>query len=257
MDAHFADYDEYRGYLNKLIKQKSKRLLFLKAPSQFGKTHLLEYYQGSLEEKEGIESTLIDLNECPVETVLSLIINSLGKEKFPKCKACLTQQIEQINLYLQGIKQIGAKQDLTIEINQQSISDYRYQTYTEALMDDIQAFQSPLVLLFDTYDGASKEVKNWLSNLLPNFYNIKHLYIVIAGQQIPAENSSLKRFLYMTKEIEGVKAPGDWLEFLKKINSRHLKNPGHIYFVEEVCKALEGIPGNIINILDRDMDRAA
>ena len=115
-------------------------------------------------------------------------------------------------------------------------------------ISDLKQLQTPLLLIFDTYEQASEEAKRWLeSQLLQRLKQAPAVIIIIAGQDVPEYDKYSWSVLAKEYDLPPIDKVQDWLEFTHnkwgctKITKQQ---------VETLTKATEGNPAQLFSLLE-------
>lgn len=116
------------------------------------------------------------------------------------------------------------------------------------LISDLQQIHEPLLLIFDTYDQASEDARNWLENqLLPRLERAPCVVVLIGGQQIPDYDKYLWRKLTEIRELQPIQEADEWLKYSqRKWECPHLKTS----HVEAFTLYTDGDPGQLHMLLE-------
>lgn len=168
---------EFELFRQMLAGRQPKRVLLVKAARNSGKTTLL----GGLKEyakTQGLPVAQVDFKGCPaMEDVFEQLRLGL-KKSLPGLAA-------------------AAKS-------------------SPSFIEGLQELADPLVLLFDTYEAASDESRNWLEQRLLHYIDdMPAVVAVVGGQQIPEHGKCAWRNHAIPHELAAIDRPDDWLEYIR------------------------------------------
>lgn len=252
MSEPFANYHKQRAAFNNLSSKRcAQRILLLKGDSGTGKTSLL---QTCLKENQPeVPMIGIQLRETSVSVseIFSRCVIPFGWGKFvnfSKCAQDLVIQTPGINL--NNIQQQGATNAIRIALNVQNLEDreYRQTLLTNAWFEDMESFGHPTILLFDTYELAPIEVRNWLSGpFLSRAAQYESVRVGIAGKTVPSAGIEWSQ-CHALHELFGVSEAAEWLPVLKALGKQVPVQPAETWLAG-ICHALNGKPSEIMKIV--------
>jgi hypothetical protein len=158
--------------------QSLQRILLVKGASNTGKT-LLSAELRAYAQHLNLSTALIDFKGCPsLDDLFQTLCLDLGPTVLPNaCTATGTARLYQ-------------------------------------LISDLQRLESPLSLIFDTYEQASADAQTWLeSQLLARLDRARAVVVVIGGQHIPEYHKFPWSMLAEAIDLQPVQEVNDWLEF--------------------------------------------
>lgn len=251
MNCTFANYHYERAAFRKLFADVcDKRILLLKGASGSGKSSLLK---ACLNESAGKQPINIQLRDTAVNVteIFSRSAKRIGWEKlkqFSQCAQELAAQAPQIQVA--GVHQQGETNNLRIALNVQNTVDreYRQTLLTDAWFADIEALGEPLVMVFDTYEDAPKEVKNWLSG--PFLYRTTEcaaVRVAIAGQSVPDAGIEWDH-CHALHELFGVSDAREWLPVIAALGKKVPVEPAEVWLAG-ICYSLKGNPSTIMEVI--------
>ena len=195
-----------------LSGQSQQRVLLIEGDSAAGKTLLtreLVKYARQLQ----VNSVRLDLKGCPTLKVL----------------------VEEMQL------------DLPQEVLP-SLSLDNDQSQSYRLTKDLQNTRSPLLLVLDTYEKASQELKDWVDRFLRRIDQAPAVILVIAGQQVPELDDMSANPVVQHQKLGPIDDVNDWLDFCQRrwpqagLGSQQL---------ETLARATAGNPGSMYPLLQR------
>jgi len=251
MPNTFANYHKQRAAFKALVSENcSKRILLLKGESGTGKTSLLVACQHEVLGKQTI-SVQLRGSAVSVTEIFSRSARVIGWERLTQFSLC-ARKLAAIapEIRVDGVQQIGETNNLRIALNVQDTSDReRHQTLlTDAWFSDVEALGESLVMVFDTYEEAPTDVKNWLSGpFLSRIADRNAVRVVIAGQCVPDAGIEWNQ-CHSLYELFGVREASEWLPVVNKLGKKVPLEPAEVW-LDAICHALGGRPSEIMKIV--------
>jgi len=252
MNRTFANYHAERTAFRELFADVcEKRILLLKGASGSGKSSLLKAcLNESPESKQSINILLRD-SAVNVTEIFSRSAKRIGWEnlkQFSQCAQDLAAQAPQIQVT--GVQQQGETNNLRIALNVQNSNDreHRQTLLTDAWFADVEALGEPLVMVFDTYEHAPSEVKNWLSG--PFLYRTTEcaaVRVAIAGQSVPDAGIEWNH-CHVIHELFGVRDAREWLPVIAALGKKVPVEPAEVW-LGGICYSLKGNPAAIMEVI--------
>ena len=210
-------HDEFHAFEAMLQGQSAKRALLIHGPSGRGKTHLTNEFQRMAIEL-GLDHSRI---ECRNGVTL---------------EAVLHHQIE-----IPGFT-IGASDSFSMQCKH--------------LIDACKNLNRPHLLLIDTFEQASQEVKDWLErDVLARLHACPALRVVVCGQSVPNQQHAVWRGYAQSFDLKPIFDTQAWQEFCVK-NSRRTSLPEDvIQFIQKLTFTFQGDPKEISPILSLYTER--
>ncbi len=200
-----------------LQSQSAKRALLIHGPSGRGKTHLT--------------------NECQRMAIeLGLDHSRIECRNGVTLEAVLHHQIE-----IPGFT-IGASDSFSMQCKH--------------LIDACKNLNRPHLLLIDTFEQASQEVKDWLErDVLARLHACPALRVVVCGQSVPNQQHAVWRDYAQSFDLKPIFDIQAWQEFCVK-NSRRTSLPEDvIQFIQALTFTFQGDPKEISPILSLYTER--
>jgi energy-coupling factor transporter ATP-binding protein EcfA2 len=124
--------------------------------------------------------------------------------------------------------------------------DQRRVALTEAWFDDLAALPRPFVVLFDTYEQATTEMKEWISGpFLARAAQVSVLRVVIAGQETPEARNIEWGHCCKECNLYGVREAKHWLPVVKEMG-RYIPFGDPLTWLAGLCYGLNGNPHAIM-----------
>jgi hypothetical protein len=254
MSPKFANYHQERAAFKRLFaKECLERILLLKGESGSGKTSLLRscVREGSLAEQSvsiELRSTSVNISEIFSRTAAKIGWENL--REFSRCVQELSGKASpQINL--SSVTQHGEQNSLRVALTVESLSqrEYHQTLLTDAWFADIETIGDSLVMVFDTYEKAPQEVRNWLSGpFLSRAANCALVRVAIAGQEVPDVGIEWDT-CHVLHGLYGVAEASEWLPVVTALGKRVPLEPAHTWLAG-ICHALNGRPSEIMKIIE-------
>ena len=107
------------------------------------------------------------------------------------------------------------------------------------LIEHLQTLKQPLALLFDVYEDATDEGRDWLERRLLHFLpHAPRVVVVVGGQKIPDKSKSSWRRFAVEHELSAIDRPDDWHHYTStELGCTAIS-------IEEIQLLLEGTRGN-------------
>jgi hypothetical protein len=170
-----ADHSDARAAFARLLCEESpERVLLVRGASETGKSHMSKQMIRNAGHLPGVVSGLFDFKGT----------TSIGIEAFAQPLGIEPPAGQTLNERLAGI-------------------------FTE-----LRRRAQPTLLVFDTYEAAAKEVKDWIESvLLPYLVPARWLRVVITGQSVPSRVGSTWESVAGSTLTLQVPPPEDWLAY--------------------------------------------
>jgi hypothetical protein len=262
MSTILADYEPERGAFNTLLQENCReRILLFRGPHGRGKSRLLRYCKEQM--PPNTPYVWIQFNTAvSIYEILFKFCRRLGLDLFPR----FTEQIDQLadstpRVNIDGNWQFGIGNKIQVVLNVKNTSDreYRRTTLTYALFDDIMAFEQSVLFLFDAYEEATTEVKDWISGpLLERVAEVEQVRVVITGQRLPDEHDAEWGHCCKAYDLLGVFEARHWVPIVQKMARRiiaremngYIDVPDSYSWLACLCEQLNGNPAEIMKIIE-------
>lgn len=260
MKTTLADYsDERQAFESLLGGQCAERILLLRGESGSGKTALLTHCQHDI--PAGVKHVDIQLRGSTVD-IAEIFFRAGRVVKWERLRG-FTDQVAQLQrspvVKIDHNWLVGMGNHINVALQADSPHDrtYRRAALTEAWFDDVGAFPEPLLVLFDTFEQATEEIKEWLSGpFLARVAKIDALRVVIAGQIVPDKHNIEWGECCREHRLYGVPEAVHWLPVIQALG-RYIPNDSPLNWLAGVCHALQGNPAAIIKIIEGLPERSA
>ncbi len=163
-------------------------VLLIQAQSGMGKSYLLDKWW---EDCEGLPRGRVNLKlmTYSVTEILGELCQCLSSERFNRYYERCQEFARQSGINIERSTFLNSPIEASLAGVDSEQRKLRRQLLTDAFFADLTGLVSgsqSAVLLFDTYETASDEVKDWISGLfLTRVYRHRGLVVVIAGREIP------------------------------------------------------------------------
>lgn len=221
-----------------------KRILCLVGEENMGKSHLLTHVLLPLAKRDyQANCALLDLNNpfYKVPDVLGQACTQLGDHYFHDYYAK-----EQKWMICSEVDEKGPgviSSHLNVSNKDQQTARYLTRHFIQAIN---QRSNESILLLFDSVERASDEMKWWLMNtLLISTMNLKHVRVIISGRSLPEKHISYKNSCQSCKllPIEDVE---EFIAYCRR-NNFQLSKDG----IRTLAHAFRYIPGAFVGVLPR------
>ncbi|MEZ5671710.1 MAG: AAA family ATPase [Thiotrichaceae bacterium] len=249
-----ANYRKEREAFEQLLQGEAYRVLLLCGGSGMGKTTLLRTFERIAHEKPVYYVTPDFKDTIVLEDIFYLIGDFLEWENLPNLTGCISalHQPETLNVNVSSNWLIGIKQHLHVVLKTESAKERqeRWQQLTDSLSKDLKKLSKPLLILFDTYERADSEIQEWITkSLLARIRLFPQVRIVIAGQQVPEENSVGYGNHTQLLKLEGVRGSKiGWN--IQESKQRKAGNLDETEFLQPICDSFHGHPQLIARLIE-------
>lgn len=208
---NIADRRDIFSALVQMLSGGRQRYLLLKGDSNVGKTWTL----GEMDlyaQRHGIHCTLIDLKGCrTLEEIIGSLGSAFGSEILRRLH----------NTHGNG--------------------------QTNSLIEDLQCQTSPVLLIFDTYEQATPEVRRWIEGqVLLRLVHAPAVVVVIAGKEVPDHLKYTWRSVAQYLQLGPIPDPSHWREYVE----RRYQFQAPEGSIEILTRATRGDPGLLSCLLE-------
>lgn len=202
-----------------LLSDHQQRILFLKAPSSYGKSHLIDRFTHLCQNQSRVKLVNLDLTDSVtgIAYFISRMKRKLQTERFLKYREEVRQILStQRNASMSNIDIQGDENTLQILLNtDEQQKQLRLAQLEDAFFQDLGQIQSTVVMMIDAFEKAPEELKKWIGTaFLPATVEHPNLRVVIAGQEVP-EASSEWRACHHCCELTPITEVDVWCEYAK------------------------------------------
>lgn len=250
-----ANYRKEREAFEKLLDCDSYRILLLCGKSGMGKTTLLRAFEKLLEAKKVCYVSFTFKDMIVLQSIFSLIGDSLEWENLThlsECISTLSRSQEPINVTVNSNRLIGMniKQTLHLVLENKNHAERQthWQQLTDSLSKDLRKLSQPLFILLDTYERVNSEIQEWVESFLKRIRFLPQLRIVIAGQQVPDENSIGYGNYTTLLKLEGVTRAEDWVEYMESRKCQSKLDAMEL--MKFMCHHYKGHPQEIASVIE-------
>jgi energy-coupling factor transporter ATP-binding protein EcfA2 len=262
MPLPLADYEPQRAAFAALLEDGCEaRILFFRGESGTGKTTLLSSCRNVVTQSRGILYVNTDLKgtAITVAEILSRTSERLGIELLPTLRRVVSELTGIADIDVDDVKQsgIGNHINISLQVNDLHDRQQRQVTLTEALFADLRRLEQSVLFVFDTYQDAITEVQDWIRGpFLARVESASQVRVVIAGQQVPDQNSIDWGHCCDLHHLKGVPEPEHWIPVVRAMRIR-VPGTDALSWLHPICKLLSGRPSDIMNFLaQQERDRA-
>ena len=187
-----ADREFELDLFEKMVSgQSAERILLLEAEGGMGKSTLLsEFMRRLTRQPTPVDAAPVDLKGSSVglHQIFNRLCDVIGWDHFTPFESEVKGLGQQVNM--SGNKIIGrAEIEVALHSPDEGDRAARRAALTRAFFTDLRALQRPLLFIFDTFEQAPLEVREWLqSSFLAYARRTPTLTVIVAGRQIPAES---------------------------------------------------------------------
>jgi len=248
-----ADYQNQRDAFQSLLDPAiENRILLFKGPSGIGKTLLIRVCQKDV--CKLIYHVPIQLRGTAVgiAEILWRVGNQLGWDSFQNFTERLSL-FSGVSVNIERNRIRGSDNQIKVVLQEGTPidRDYRQAVLTDALFADFSGLNDIFLLLLDTYEQATTEVKSWISGpFLQRVANNEKVRVAIAGQEIPDHNTIEWGDCCEVHELYGVREAKYWLPVVEALK-RKIPVHSKLDWLAGICHALDGRPDSIMKIIQR------
>lgn len=248
-----ANYqDERKAFAALLEKGCRRRILLVCGKSGCGKTALMSACQSNL--PEHVRYVPIQLRETAtnVAEIFSRTVLGLGGlENLP----CFAGELDALGhasqISLKDIKQDGRgnRISLALQADNPNEREERRVRLTEAWFEDVRDLPDQLLLVIDTYEKATTELKEWIDGpFLARVVGTPAVRVAVAGQEVPDFNNIEWGHCCNHLDLYGVAQAEHWLPVVRTLGRRVPVEPPETYLAG-ICAVLKGHPGEIMKFI--------
>jgi energy-coupling factor transporter ATP-binding protein EcfA2 len=244
-----ANYTHEQDQFKALIESDVEpNILMFQGASGSGKSHLINHCLNTVP-KDGLLIARLQLqsNDDTIPTLFNVMGSKIGRAELPTFSQRVAGFVGKTAESENTLWRIQLRRHLR-EIGWNSDHDTRrdwYQQLTDAWFADAEAFDRPLLLAIDTYEQSSSEFDEWFRDeFLYAVAGSTKLRVLIGGQTIPEPMSDWLSCASV-HELQGVTDAKEWLVW----GELHGIQIPSLEYMAGICKALEGQPSKIIQIL--------
>jgi hypothetical protein len=238
MANRVLEVDIFRQLLNSDVQ---KRILLVKAPESYGKSHLIDCFRQICWQHSRVKIVTLDLlnSTSGIAYFISRMQRKLSDERFPRYEKELNRlSTMQKNVEMLNIDIVGNENTLKILLDTDEIlKQQRLRQLEMAFFEDLEQIKSILVILIDSFEKAPDDLKKWIrGTLLPEAAeSLRCLRVVIAGREIP-EVSSEWRSYHHCCELTLIRDVDAWYKYAQ--------NQGWQVTEQMVCGLVLGVKGH-------------
>jgi len=193
----------FRQMLRQEVEQK---ILLIEAQSGYGKTDLLDYFAYHCSSQ--YSTVQLDLKDATLGTtyLISRLQRKLGQARFPRLEKSVCEFLS-ASIEVTNTEIVGQENILQFVLNDtdQTQRNLRFNRLQVSFFEDLAGFSQRTVLLLDTFNAASKELRDWIEGqFLSEISQLEQFVVVVAGQITPEPNIEWRRlhYHYELHEIE-------------------------------------------------------
>lgn len=203
-DVHVDRDTEDHLFKEMVHGQRMEHVLLIQAPRGMGKSFLLQKWwddcEGMLRGKVNMKAMTYSVIE-----ILGELCQHLGSERFDQYYARCQEFARQAGIQIERSTFLNSPIDASLGGPDSEQRKLRRQLLTDAFFADLASLRQegqPVVLLFDTFEKASDEVKEWISGIfLSRVQRYPWLVVVVAGQETPVLDRDWSR-LFLTVSLQ-------------------------------------------------------
>jgi|WetSurMetagenome_2_1015567.scaffolds.fasta_scaffold111485_2 ATP/maltotriose-dependent transcriptional regulator MalT len=260
MEHIIANYKkEQQAFCDLLEMQCKERILLFQGSSGVGKTTLLRTCLSVARENDNFQCITLDFKSGTIEIVelLYQLGESIEWERlsnFKKTTEYYLKQTSNVDVNLNSNWLFGMKNHLQVILPTADANNRKMVLLelTKALFQDLKLLKQPLLFVFDTYENAVQEVKDWIfQSFLTAITKNAQLRVLIAGQNTPDTNNIQWGHCCLHRPLNPDCKAEDWLPVLKALNKRiPISNLEPLQALELFCYSYRNQPDSIRKLID-------
>ncbi len=253
MTTTLADYEHERRAFEALLQDPCpQRILLLHGESGSGKTSLLTHCQHRLQST--VAHVPIQLRGSTVD--MAEIFYRAGRavrwERLRQFTGQVAQLQQSASVKVDRNWLLGINNHISVALQADNPLDraYRRAALTEAWFEDVAALPEPLLMVFDTYEQATAEIREWLDGpFLARVATVDRVRVVIAGQSVPDRHNIEWGNCCLEHRLYGVPEAAHWLPVIEALGL-YIPNESPLNWLAGVCHALQGKPAAIAKVIE-------
>lgn len=252
----FVDYKEKRKAFNSLIEPNcEKRIILFTGKSGMGKSELLSVCRKNI--CKPISLLPIQFHGTAVDTfeIFWRAGDCIGWDNLPEFTKTMSKSSSPIvnlsDINFSKIKTKGNYNQINVILKTQNTAERaeRQSVLTGTLFKDLHKLNQCLLIVMDTYEEATIEVKKWINGpFLMRATNNENIRVAIAGKEVPNANTIDWGHCSKTYELNGVWDVEDWLTVVEALNREVPKKPA-LKYLTDICNVHDGRPQDIKNVI--------
>lgn len=248
MEIPLANYEEQQQHFQELLDPRARNhILMFQGESGSGKTRLLESCIRAVPPYIPYLSVQLRGGDTTTAHLLYRLGRRVGWARLPT----FTGQVAALSGAPQGggdaAWQLHIRHHLerTLQVEDLPARRQRSNALTDAWFADAHTFQTPLLLVLDTYEAATAELDRWFSQqFLPWIADSQTVRALVAGQKVP-ELSSDWRHCCSYHHLTGVHEAAAWLPVAQAMG----RQVPSMDYLAGACAAFRGNPGKILEFI--------
>lgn len=171
----------------------NKRILRIVGIENMGKSRLLREFQLMSDRKWKAHCALVDLRSKyqSYSDIVFQVVQQISSIEYKNFFDTQQRLLEGPKVDMKGLRLLLSS--ISITMQEHKNDDYDRQLLTSSFCKDLRLAEvgCPIVLLFDTFEGASQKIQDWLTEqLLTSLIQIPNVFVVIAGRSLPEPPST-------------------------------------------------------------------
>jgi hypothetical protein len=254
MTTPVADYEEAKLAFESLYQDVcERRILLIRGDGGKGKTTLLKHCHERI--PSDVRKLRIELRGEAVG-IAEIFLRSghfLKWEQMPRFARKLAELEGQPEAEIKQNVVIGFRNRITSVLNTQdpTVREFHRASLTEAWFEDVDALGTLFLVLFDAYNEATTEVKDWISGpFLARAADSERLRVAIAGRNVPNQNNIEWGDCCREVTLTGVFEARYWLPVVRQMG-RRIPAQDEVSWLSGLCHAHQGDPWSIMQGLEK------
>jgi hypothetical protein len=207
---------ELKVFCHLLTLSNKIRILSIEAPSGYGKSWLLEYFDHHC--PHNFCKIVLDLREAISGTVylISQLQRKIGVENFPIFEGSLQNFLgKSIDVSGNLIAGTGNQLQIALNVEDPILRNFRFEQLQDAFFRDLGQIKQPILLVMDTFEVAPDELKTWIGGrFLSEIIQLQNFVVVVAGQNTPKPTIKWRQY-HFSIQLELITKVDDWHRFFQ------------------------------------------
>lgn len=236
---------ELQQFERMLRRDVRERILLIEAPSGYGKSGLMERFQNLC--PSGVQAVSLDLKaaQLGISYVFSRIQRVLGKQRFPNFNQAIANFLNSgVEINHNRLTGEGNKIQVILDVSPQE-RQYRLSQIQQVFFEDLEKFNRPIAFLFDTFNGATPELAEWIEGyFLTEVALNPKLLAIVAGQNIPKPIIDWQNYHHCCR-LDPIKDVEAWYLYCQEVGFGF--TPVEI---KMVIDGMQGVPLRVVEYLE-------
>lgn len=255
MTTLLANYEEHRAFFRALLADEcSSRVLLFKGDGGMGKTTLLTACMAEARQRaKQIHCVPIQLRESAVNVaeIFYRLGDQIGWPHFPQFVEQVAAFQETPTVNIEKNRMLGQNHiSVALHAEQPTDRTYRQAALTDACFKDLHMLSKPLLMVLDTYEAATTDVRQWFDGpFLARAARTPLVRVLVAGRETPDPHNIEWGHCCQAQDLFGVHEAQHWLPVVAAMG-RFIDVPDPHSWMAGICHALKGRPKDIMQVIE-------